>query len=184
LLIWLAQRGGLIINEAVRNGPDENANALCKLLVALGDHSSEYFALNIASTRPAAPAYNPVMEISSSALPTRAQLVQNFMRLMLAFTALPGFYGIDEEESEMTLGFWYSFQDALWSAELSEEDQAYQSSGNGMMDVSKEVYAELVGILRNKVRWPAGKLSWQKGPYCCCLLKTTGSHSDTFCRSN
>ena len=101
---------------------------------------------------------------SSSSLPTRAQVVQNFMQLMLSFASLPGFYGVDEEESEMTLGFWYAFQDTLWDVEVPAEDQAYQSGGSdGMMTVSKTVYAQLVTALRNKVRWPHGRSGWAKG---------------------
>lgn len=164
LLLWFAQWGPSIMSEAMRNGPDESANALCKLLVGLGDHSSEYLAQNIACTRPINPAFNPVSAPSSSSLPTRAQVVQNFMQLMLSFASLPGFYGVDEEESEMTLGFWYAFQDTLWDVEVPAEDQAYQSGGSdGMMTVSKTVYAQLVTALRNKVRWPHGRSGWAKG---------------------
>ncbi|VDB95428.1 unnamed protein product [Peniophora sp. CBMAI 1063] len=163
LLLWFAQWGPPIVAQASLNGPDESATVLCKLLVGLGDHSSEYLAQNIACTRSINPAFNPVSAPSSSTPPTRAQLVQNFMQLMLSFASLPGFYGVDEEESEMTLGFWYAFQDTLWDVEVPAEDQAYQSGGeDGMMAVSKAVYAQLVRALRNKVRWPSGRSGWTK----------------------
>lgn len=163
LLLWLAQWGPPIVTEATHNGPDESANTLCKLLVGLGDHSSEYLAQNIACTRPISPAFNPVSAPSSSTVPTRAQLVQNFMQLMLSFASLPGFYGVDEEESEMTLGFWYAFQDTLWDVEVPAEDQVYQTGEDGLMTVSRAVYAQLVTALRNKVRWPKGRSGWTKG---------------------
>lgn len=33
----------------------------------------------------------------------KADLVQNFLKLLLAYTSMAGYYGLDEEESEMTL---------------------------------------------------------------------------------
>jgi hypothetical protein len=91
------------------------SHSLCKLLVALGDHSATYLASNIASsiTVSTGPSTTPT---------TRGHLVQNFLRLLLAYTGLPGFYGIDEEESEMTLGFWYLFQEALWAVDFYAEN--------------------------------------------------------------
>ncbi|KAI0033743.1 armadillo-type protein [Vararia minispora EC-137] len=165
LLLWLTEWGHSITSEAARDGPGEVANALCKLLAALGEHSSEYLAQNIASQQRVDPAFYPVSMASSSSLRTRSQLVLNYMRLMLSFTSLPGYYGVDEEESEMTLGFWYTFQEALWSAEVSEEDRSYQESENGMMEVSKAIYSELATVLRTKVRWPSEKIRWPKGNY-------------------
>lgn len=57
---------------------DEAAQSLCKLLVALGEHSAHYLALNLA-------------------LPE----VQTFFTLMLGFSSLPGYYGLDEDVSEV-----------------------------------------------------------------------------------
>lgn len=39
---------------------------------------------------------------------------------MLIYTGFPGWYGINEEESEITLGFWYLLQESLW--EVGEAD--------------------------------------------------------------
>lgn len=190
----------------------EVASALCRLLVGLGDQSTEYLAENIVERRVVEPAFDPLaISVSPSlSLPTstpshpstssskspppttpqksKATLVQTFLHLLLSFTATPGYYGIDEEESESTLGFWYLFQEALWSVEVpvpsSEEEllkrefgkssggfgsgYGYQGEGGGgggteeeerereMLGVSRAVYARLVGVLREKVRWPRG----------------------------
>jgi len=53
---------------------------------------------------------------------TKGHLVEDFLRLVLTYTRLPGYYGVDEEESEMTLGFWYLFQEALRSTDFHIED--------------------------------------------------------------
>jgi hypothetical protein len=90
---------------------------------------------------------------------------------------LPGYYGADEEESEMTLGFWYLFQEALWSVDyhfdVEDEDE---NNGRPLLDdqaekekqqdsVAKAVYSELVQVLRRKVVWPPVAVlnGWTKG---------------------
>lgn len=61
----------------------------------------------------------------------------------------------------MTLGFWYLFQESLWSVEY--EDQAEDQDGiPSLLDVKEKeqwavvnaVYVQLVEILRRKVTWP------------------------------
>jgi hypothetical protein len=135
LLQWCAQAGPPIVSCAHRDGPDETASALCRLLAGLGDHSTAYLAEHLHET-----------------------LVQAFLRLALSFTALPGSYGVDEEESERVLGFWYLFQEALWSVEFGDQTREKE-----MWELAKAVYAELVAVLRNKVRWPTPPSGWAKG---------------------
>jgi hypothetical protein len=137
LLQWCAQAGPPIVSCAHRDGPDETASALCRLLAGLGDHSTAYLAENL-----------------------HEQLVQAFLRLVLSFSALPGSYGVDEEESERVLGFWYLFQEALWR---SSSARARLSREKEMWALAKAVYAELVAVLRNKVRWPTPPSGWAKG---------------------
>ena len=49
---------------------------------------------------------------------------------------LPGYYGANEEASEMTLGFWYLFQGSLWSVEY--DDQAEDQDGSpSLVDVTE-----------------------------------------------
>jgi hypothetical protein len=137
------------------------------LLVAIGDHSTSYLAANLAALSPV-----------SKTPKTKAELVQTFLKLLLAYSALPGCYGADEEESEMTLGFWYLFQEALWSVDYhfeegGDEDEYgdrplldEESEKEKQQDlVARAVYSELVQVLRRKVVWPpAAVLSgWAKG---------------------
>ncbi|KAG1808060.1 armadillo-type protein [Suillus subaureus] len=143
LLIWLDGYGD-------PGSIDGVSHSLCKLLVALGDHSTMYFASNITSLKP----------IPGTPY-RRAYFVQKFLHLLLKYTGLQGYYGVDEEESEMTLGFWYLFQESLWSVEY--EDQAEDQGGiPSLLDVKEKeqwavvnaVYVQLVEILRRKVMWP------------------------------
>jgi hypothetical protein len=138
LLQWSAQAGPPIINRAIRDGPDDTASALCRLLAGLGDHSTAYLAKNL-----------------------NAPLVQAFLHIVLSFTALPGSYGVDEEESERTLGFWYLLQEALWEVEFPPEIEVTREKE--MWVLAKAVYAELVAALRTKVRWPPPATGWAKG---------------------
>ena len=102
---------------------------------------------------------------------TKGHLIQSFLRLLLVFTGLPGYYGVDEEESEMTLGFWYLFQEALWSTDFyfEEEDRssAPPESGDGgdagQVLVAKAVFIELVKVLRRKVEFPPPGSGWSRG---------------------
>jgi len=104
---------------------------------------------------------------------TRGHLVQNFLRLLLAYTGLPGFYGIDEEESEMTLGFWYLFQEALWTVDFYAENgdadhtpppQGPDSSGDQkQLLIAKAVYMELINVLRRKAAFPPPGSGWSRG---------------------
>lgn len=148
LLQWCAQAGPPLVSTAHRDGPDETASALCRLLAGLGDHSTTYLAEHL-----------------------HAPLVQAFLRLVLGFTALPGSYGVDEEESERMLGFWYLFQEALWTVEFPPPEReggeaavaAAAPREKEMWALAKAVYAELVAVLRNKVRWPTPPSGWAKG---------------------
>ncbi|CCM04086.1 uncharacterized protein FIBRA_06245 [Fibroporia radiculosa] len=157
LLLWSDAHGRKII-EATLNG---------ELLVALGEHSTLYLAANIASLKVVSPSPPPPLPttLPSPILPTKSHLVQTFLRLILAYTALPGYYAVDEEESELTLGFWYLFQEALWSAEYEQDfeytdGEAVGAPGGTLKEeqahfrVAKAVYSELVQILRRKVVWP------------------------------
>jgi hypothetical protein len=104
--------------------------------------------------------------------------VQTFLKLLLAYSSLPGFYGADEEESEMTLGFWYLFQEALWSVDYHFEDEGDDDEYDGrfLLDeqdekekqqdlVARALYSELVQVLRRKVVWPSVAIlnEWAKG---------------------
>ncbi|KAJ3525251.1 hypothetical protein NM688_g8430 [Phlebia brevispora] len=158
LLIWCERYGSVIAERTMNEGfADSVSHSLCKLLAALGDHSSEYLASNLTSS--ALP--EPVLPFQLlPTLPLKSHLVLTFLRLMLAYTGIPGYWGVDEEESDMTLGFWYLFQEALWSfdadaGEGGEDDEPSQERLQGeQANVAKAVYSELVRSLRRKVMWP------------------------------
>ena len=120
--------------SVVRNN-DTHSIALCRLLVALGEHSNQWFATRL-DTQP----------------------VQTFMNLVLVYTGFPGYYGIDEEESETTLSFWYLLQESLWEATYPDEEKQEQQMG-----IAKELYREVVNTLRRKVTWPANPIDWDAG---------------------
>ncbi|TFY77229.1 hypothetical protein EWM64_g6783 [Hericium alpestre] len=165
LLLWSAHWGSIVVQKTMEaGGTDDVGHALCKLLVGLGDHSTHYLASKIASTDPLEPAFNPVAAQTGGALPTKGQLVQTFLRLLLAFSAMPGYYGVDEEESEMTLGFWYLFQEELWSVNVPTKDGERRDAAKekDMWAVASAVYAELVAALRIKVKWPPLRSGWAK----------------------
>lgn len=177
LLLYLDIWGSKIVEATLESGiVEETSHSLCKLLTALGDHSTQYFAAHLASSAPISPpdsSINFIASSSTSALPTKGQLSQTFMRLLLAYTGLPGFYGEDEEESEMTLGFWYLFQEALWSTDYYFEDdldedgdrpQALDKEGTHWA-VAKALYSELVQVLRRKSLFPPSTHRWVKGAY-------------------
>lgn len=165
LLLWFYRNGNRIVGDTLNTGfVDGVSHSFCKLLVAVGDHSTLYLAAHIASPAPPSPVPPIPSPISFPApsIPTKSDIVQTFLRLLLAYTALPGYYAADEEESELTLGFWYLFQEALWAAEY-EQDFDYTGEevpdGRGQTEppqwpIAKAVYSELVQVLRRKVEWP------------------------------
>lgn len=163
LLVWLDIVGNQIMESTYASGVVSSvSHSLCKLLVALGDHSTLYLASNVASS--------VTVSIGSSTTLTRGHLVQNFLRLLLAYTGLPGFYGIDEEESEMTLGFWYLFQEALWTVEFDTENgdnihtpPPSDSREPKQVVVAKAVYLELMKVLRRKAAFPPPGSGWSRG---------------------
>ncbi|KZT39584.1 hypothetical protein SISSUDRAFT_1061061 [Sistotremastrum suecicum HHB10207 ss-3] len=92
LLEWIHRRGMGIFNDGIES---PTSHALLLLLTALADHSTSYISTHLLSPP-----------------------VQTFLRLMLAYMGLEGYYGVDEEESEMCLGFWYLLQEGIWGADF------------------------------------------------------------------
>ncbi|KAG6828197.1 hypothetical protein H0H92_008816 [Tricholoma furcatifolium] len=168
LLIWIDTQGRKIVEATLQSADvDETSHSFCQLIVALGDHSTAYLAANLASSTLVIPAPSPS---GTAGLPTktRGELSQSFLRLLLAYTGLPGFYGADEEESEMTLAFWYLFQEALWNTDYyieqndEEVEPATVDGSAEVQGVAKAVYSELVRVLRRKVAFPPNGGDWSK----------------------
>ncbi|KAF9073098.1 ARM repeat-containing protein [Rhodocollybia butyracea] len=171
LLLWLHIAGAAIVESAVQSGfTDEVSYSLCKLLTALGDHSASYIAANIASSAIATllPSSIPVSVPPAELNKTKGQLSQTFLRLLLAYTGFPGFYGADEDASEMTLGFWYMLQEALWNNDFYFPDGEEPDSGSEQTEmgdqsgVAKQLYVQLVQVLRRKITWPSPDHNWSK----------------------
>lgn len=190
LLIWMDVVGSRITAEVVRvleanlgseEGVGEIGKSLCKLIAALGDHSAMYLAANLASraviSLPPAFTGGGALAAAAASGKTRAELVQGFLKSMMMFSGLPGYYGVDEDESEFTLGFWYLFQEALWATDFyMEADGAFgdappapdgsdsrAGTEHEAIGVSKIVYEELVKVLRRKVTFPGAGANWSKG---------------------
>ena len=166
-MVWFNPTGNKIVENTLANDDiSPISHSLCKLIVALGDHSTSYIAQNISSVMPTSAGPNAPPT-------TKGHLTQNFLRLLLAYTGLPGYYGVDEEESEMTLGFWYLFQEALWSTNLyanddgrpyspSPEDKDTGTTPKQVL-MAKAVFSELVQVLRRKVAFPPAGSGWSRG---------------------
>ena len=170
LLVWLDSRGSQIVNNSLQSGEvDEVSQSLCKLITALGDHSTSYIAAHMAS-----PASISLLPSAGAALihesqnKTKGQLSQGFLKLLLAYTGFPGYYGADEDVSEMTLGFWYMLQEALWNNDFYIEDGgepsiADQQSSVDQTAVAKELYVQVVKVLRGKIKYPGPGNGWSRG---------------------
>ena len=167
LMVWLDSTGNQIVeNMLATDDVSPIAHSLCKLLSALGDHSTSYIAANISSPAPVSTGH-------TTPPTTKGHLAQNFLRLLLVYTGLPGYYGVDEEESEMTLGFWYLLQEALWSTdsygEDGDDDQSPRVPETGaggesqQVLTAKAVFRELVQTLRRKVVFPPPNSGWSRG---------------------
>lgn len=167
LLLWFNAVGNGMMETSLSTGEVSLAShSLCKLLVSLGDHSVSYLATNIASS-------GPISTIPTTPPTTKGHLIQNFLRLLLSYTALPGYYGMDEEESEMTLGFWYLLQEALWTTDFCIEEgndghsppspDLDDTGQSKQVSIAKAVYMELAKVLRRKVAFPPPGSGWSRG---------------------
>ena len=85
-----------------------------------------HFASNTTSSK-------PVHGTLPGTVCSRDHLVQKCLDLLLRYTGLP----VDEDASEIMVGFWYLFQQSLWSVEY--EDQAEDQDGTpSLVDVTEK----------------------------------------------
>ena len=160
----------LFTNPLTVGFADGVSRSFCKLLAGLGDHSCQYLATNLASSSQPAPVLPLNLTPAITSVSSKSQLVQTFLKLILAYTSLPGYHGVDEEESELTLGFWYLFQEALWNVDADADQEEVESpehikAERDQWTVAKAVYTELVKVLRRKVIWPPVSVlnGWARG---------------------
>jgi hypothetical protein len=133
-------------------------HSFCKLIVSIADHSTPYITKHLSEPP-----------------------VQTLLNLLLTFTSLPGYFGVDEEESEITLSFWYRLQEEIWNTDYNlrehhsyaddeldqsdlfavaavaagtTSDKALTAEGEVLWKLSQNVYRELIKYLKVKVTWP------------------------------
>ena len=117
LLDWISTTGRTIADAAIAEGsPNVISTSFCKLICALGDHSNGYIANKLYKA-------SLQSQLGQSDAPNLEPRVQEFLRLMLLYTGFPGYYGVDEEDSELTLSFWYLLQESLWEVGEGGEDE-------------------------------------------------------------
>lgn len=125
------------------------------MLVAVGDHSLSYIMKNINTT--------PVLA---------------YLEIVLGFTGFPGWYGVDEFESDvsvnslfylfafddlqdakMTTSFWVYFSEAILDSDWNGDES------NAMMQTAHDILVQLVTVLRRKCSWPPQEelRGWTKG---------------------
>src|SRR5690349_17616805 len=124
-----------------------STSAFCKLLCALGDHSVDYFATHLDDAK-----------------------TQAFVRLMLDFTGLPGWYGVDEDESDACLHYCYLLQESLWAIDFSnpvEDGDGWDRTEGRHWAFAAQIYKEVQEVLRRKVTWPRKDVlkGWPKGTF-------------------
>ncbi|KAH8827860.1 armadillo-type protein [Flagelloscypha sp. PMI_526] len=166
LLVWLETTGTRLIEASIasNNSGSPVSHSICKLMAALGEHSSLYIANNIASVLTVQPPNTHAQQAVPTSPYTKGVLVQHFLKQFLSYTGIPGYYGVDEEESELTLAFWFTLQEALWSADFyfpeddNEEKERRAISQDGQeaeeITMAKAVYSQLVQVLRRKCAFP------------------------------
>lgn len=117
---------------------------------------------------------------------------------------------MDEEESEMTLSFWYLLQESLWSVDwATEEDDGPDAAEAALLDWAESkrpereaqemptnsnimaampIYMELITVMKRKVTWPPQNelATWPRGaltisgPQLSCLTQTYLDQVDKF----
>ncbi|OCT82649.1 importin-13 isoform X1 [Xenopus laevis] len=120
------------LHQAVQNGDLETSHGICRIVVALGENHSRAFL-------------------------DQVDHWQSFLALvnMIMFcTGIPGHYPVNETTSSLTLTFWYSLQDDIFSFE-AEKQAVY-------LQVYRPVYFQLVDVLLQKAQFPADEeyASW------------------------
>ena len=151
LLVWISTKGSAIVHAAIQTAiVDEVTLSLTKLLADLGEHSTTYLAKHVASN-----------EFVSPEQRTKGQLIQTFLHILLSLSSFPGYFGVDEEISDLCLSFWYLFQEALWNADDSTTKPV--SNEDEKQAVVKRLYVRVVKALRGKAMWPSPGHSWSKG---------------------
>ncbi|XP_070563307.1 importin-13-like [Ptychodera flava] len=111
--------------KAVQEKDMDKCQGICRLAVAVGENHSK-----------------PLLECSSE----YKQHVMELTRFILGFSALPGYFPVDENISNIPFGFWYILQDDIISAD-AEKFNEYRA-------LYFPIYMNLAEVLINKVQYP------------------------------
>lgn len=139
---------------------DPFARTLCRLMTTLGENFTDFIARNL--LRPDVIAY---------------------LNMMIGFVGYPGYFGADQEISEIPLNFWSDLQESMVDAEdlfgggagkdeeeLVDEEEAArreekEEEQRRVKEAASLVYRKLVEVLRMKIEYPEEEewAGWTKG---------------------
>ncbi|XP_072023500.1 LOW QUALITY PROTEIN: importin-13-like [Amphiura filiformis] len=115
-----------LLTTAVQEKDMDVVLGICRLAVSLGE--------------------NHTKTILGATGEERQQAV-DFINIILAFTALPGHYPVDETISNMPFGFWYILQDDMVSADAPKFQEYVR--------IYAPIYMNLVEVMLTKVQYPS-----------------------------
>lgn len=118
---------GETLKKALVSGDMDKAVGLCRFAVSLGETHCKL--------------------LLTADTPEERQIATMFVSLILECTNCPGYYPVDEQCSEMTFTFWYTFQDEILSAEPGVLEQHKENYG--------PFYVGLIRVLLKKAQYPS-----------------------------
>ncbi|POG60960.1 armadillo-type protein [Rhizophagus irregularis DAOM 181602=DAOM 197198] len=134
------------ITKAINDGDELSARNLCRLMTTFGDNFTNYVAINFLR-----------------------QDIVIYLEMMLMFAGFPGYFGQDQEISEMPLQFWFMLQESLCDPEvipvISASDNDVSTSDIQTLNISPTniqqiressivIFRRLIEVLRGKVQYP------------------------------
>ncbi|KAJ3208673.1 hypothetical protein HK099_008676 [Clydaea vesicula] len=79
-------------------------------------------------------------------------LVQEFFVMVKLLTGYPGVFGVDEEFSDLTQGFWCNLASSF--EELIEDDYENSPELLASVNIGKEIFLDLLKVIINKIIYP------------------------------
>lgn len=123
---------------------DDATLALFKLLISLVEHATDLLVSTVSSPR--------------SIL---------ILKQLLSLSSLPGYFGVDEDISNIGLDVWEMLQEGIIDSvgEDGEDPIPGKTDAKQIWAIAKDVFGALVPALRRKVQWPPEDTlrTWPKG---------------------
>lgn len=87
--------------------------------------------------------------------------LQCYLEIMLSLTNYPGYFGVDQDISEIPLNFWYLLQESFYDEGLLNEND---ENSKDARELAFGVFGQLVEILRSKSEFPSDQewVKWTK----------------------